>query len=72
MRRLLIPTLSAALLVSSSSSPARAEGWKEFKDCISFTNRWCELAKEDANWLEEKAVDVTCLALLAGCAIELF
>ncbi len=71
MRRLLMPALAAALLATAASSPVHAEGWKEFKDCLSFTLRWCKEARAGANFLEEMAVDAACVVLMAGCADEL-
>jgi hypothetical protein len=71
MRRLLLPTVAAALLMSASTTPARAEGWKEYKDCLAFTYRWCKEAREDANFLEEMAVDAACTLMMIGCAGEL-
>lgn len=70
MRRLLIPTLAATLLVSAYASPARAEGWKEVRDCMSFTFRWCQAAREGANEIEETAVDAACMVLMTGCLAE--
>lgn len=72
MRRLLIPSLTASLLLSVYAAPARAEGWKEYKDCLSFTMRWCKLAREGANEFEETAVDAACTVLLLGCSSEAF
>lgn len=73
MRRLLLPLLSATLLVSADSAPARAEdGLKEYYDCLAFTMRWCKLAREDANFLEEMAVDFLCSVKMAACVTEAF
>lgn len=72
MRRLLIPSLAAVLLASAATTPAQASGWREYKDCLAFTYRWCLAAREGATFLEEVAVDAGCSALMAGCAGELF
>lgn len=72
MRRLLIPSLTASLLLAAYASPARAEGWKEYRDCISFTFRWCKAAREGANEFEEMAVDAACTLMMATCTAEAF
>lgn len=70
MRRLFFPSLLAAVLVSSASSPAYAEGWREVRDCVSFTFRWCQAAREGTNEVEETAVDAVCMIKLLGCVAE--
>lgn len=72
MRRVLLPSFAAVLLVTAASSPARAEGWKEYKDCVAFTYRWCEEARAGATFLEEMAVDAACTVLMTSCTGELF
>jgi hypothetical protein len=72
MRRLLIPSLTASLLLAAYASPAHAEGWREYRDCISFTFRWCKLARDGASELEETAVDAACTVMMAGCTAEAF
>ena len=68
MRRLTFSFVAALLLAGTLSRPAVAEGIKEYRDCMSFTTRWCDAAREEVkNFIEYQAVESTCALMYIGC-----
>lgn len=71
MRRLLLSLVAGLGLATALAQPAAASDLKAYVDCIKFTNRWCDLAREEANnIIEVWAVDTYCAMLILGCSFK--
>ncbi len=73
MRRLPLSLAVATLLATGLARPAAAEGLKEYLDCMSFVDKWCdETRKTVQNPLEYMAVEAGCAALYLSCTAKVF
>lgn len=72
MRRLTMPLLAAALLLSATARPAHADDlWKRYVDCVKFAATWYEIAHDEAdNFLERWATEVGYAYLLLRCTVN--
>ena len=59
------------MLTASATSPLRAEGLKEYVDCLEFADRWYEAAMEDASFVEAMAIKVVRGLMHVACTGEL-
>lgn len=72
MRRFTLSLIAGLLLATTAAQPAAASGIKEYMDCIAFTNRWCDLAREEVNnFIEGWAVETSCALRLLACGFQI-